>query len=158
MYKTRHGLAADTREQIASLLQHSLNSALDLRLATKQAHWAVRDRNFIALHELFDGFVAPLDEEIDQIAERIAALGAVPNGVVQAVAAASALSPYPADAVAGSEHLTALADRFAELGNTVREQIDQTADLGDADTSDLLTGFSRMLDQSLWFLEAHLTD
>ena len=157
MYKTRHGISTDTREEVASLLQQSLNSALDLRLAIKQAHWTVRDRNFIALHELFDGFVAPLDEEIDQIAERIAALGAAPNGLVQEVAAASTLSPYPADAVSGSEHLTALADRFAAIGNTVRVQIDQSAELGDADTSDLLTGFSRMLDQSLWFLEAHLT-
>ncbi|MGD9340374.1 MAG: ferritin-like domain-containing protein [Chromatiales bacterium] len=93
-----------------------------------------------------------------QIAERIATLGAVPNGVIQTVAAASTLPPYPADAVSGNDHLTALADRFAELGNTVREQIDQTAELGDADTSDLLIGFSRMLDQSLWFVEAHLTD
>ena len=48
-------------------------------------------------------------------------------------------------------------EEVASLGNTVRVQIDQSAELGDADTSDLLTGFSRMLDQSLWFLEAHLT-
>ena len=38
-------------------------------------------------------------------------------------------------------------------GHTVTTQ---TAEWGDADTSDLLTGISRDVDKYLWFLEAHL--
>jgi starvation-inducible DNA-binding protein len=38
----------------------------------------------------------------------------------------------------------------------VREAIAKTADLGDADTSDLYTEISRAIDKQLWFLEAHL--
>ncbi|NJL49747.1 MAG: DNA starvation/stationary phase protection protein Dps, partial [Leptolyngbyaceae cyanobacterium SM2_5_2] len=38
----------------------------------------------------------------------------------------------------------------------VREAIDTTDDMGDADTADLYTEISRTIDMRLWFLEAHL--
>ena len=43
-----------------------------------------------------------------------------------------------------------------QLEASVREGIDSTDEAGDADTADLLTGLSRMLDKQLWMLEAHL--
>jgi starvation-inducible DNA-binding protein len=54
------------------------------------------------------------------------------------------------------EHVKALADRYAALAATVRAGIDTADEAGDADTADLLTGFSRTLDKALWMLEAHL--
>lgn len=156
MRHTRLGLSDNARKTSISVLQGTLSDALFLRLAVKQAHWTVRGPHFQQLHELFDGFVEPLDTEIDEMAERIATLGGIPDGRAGAVAKSASLAEYPLEAAAGSAHLTALADRFAALGNTVREGIDITDDAGDADTADLLTATSRFLDQSLWFLEAHL--
>lgn len=127
-------------------------------LAVKQAHWTVRGPHFQQLHELFDSFVTPLDTEIDELAERIATLGGTPDGRVEAVARAAGLAEYPLAATSGTDHLAALADRFAALGNTARNGIDTADSAGDADTADLLTATSRLLDQSLWFLEAHLDD
>ena len=37
----------------------------------------------------------------------------------------------------------------------VRAAIDEADEAGDADTADIFTGYSRTLDKSLWFLEAH---
>ncbi|TQV86790.1 DNA starvation/stationary phase protection protein Dps [Exilibacterium tricleocarpae] len=156
IYETRHGLAADVRRQVIRILQAALTDALDVRLAVKQAHWNVKGEQFIALHELFDSFVTPLDDEIDTIAERIATLGGAPDGIAQSVVAGTTLSAYPKDITDGGAHLAALAERFAALGNRLRDAIDQSADLGDADTADLFTAASRLLDKSLWLLEAHL--
>lgn len=155
MRHTRLGLSENTRKVSVHHMQSALAGALNLRLAVKQAHWTVRGPHFQQLHELFDSFVAPLDAEIDSMAERIATLGGTPDGRAETVAGSA---PYPLDVAAGTEHLSALADRFAELGNSVRMGIDATDEAGDADTADLLTGTSRFLDQSLWFLESHLDD
>jgi starvation-inducible DNA-binding protein len=40
----------------------------------------------------------------------------------------------------------------------VRKGIDQAADAGNADTADILAGYSRGLDKALWFLEALMLD
>ena len=156
MRQTRLGLSGDARKTSIAILQTALTDALSLRLAIKQAHWTVRGPQFQQLHELFDSFVAPLDAEIDEMAERVATLGGTPDGRAEAVARGTGLAEYPLMAVSGVDHLTALADRFAALGNTVRDGIDTTDEAGDADTADLLTGTSRFLDQSLWFIEAHM--
>jgi starvation-inducible DNA-binding protein len=54
--------------------------------------------------------------------------------------------------------LAALTERYAKVANAVRAAIDETDEAGDADTADLLTGFSRALDKALWFLEAHVQE
>lgn len=157
MRKTRLGLSENARTTSVSVLQPILADALNLRLAVKQAHWTVKGPHFQQLHELFDSFVEPLDSEIDDIAERIATLGGTPDGRAE-TAASSRLDAYPNDATAGVDHLKALADRVAALGNHVRSGIDETDAAGDADTADILTGSSRYLDQSLWFIESHLNE
>jgi starvation-inducible DNA-binding protein len=50
----------------------------------------------------------------------------------------------------------ALAERFADLGESTRKAIDTADKAGDMDTSDLFTEVSRGLDKWLWFLEAHI--
>lgn len=156
MLNIRIDLAHNTRKTSISLLQGSLSDAIDLRLAVKHAHWTVRDPRFQTLHELFDSFVEPLDTEIDEIAERIATLGGMPDGRATTVARESSLDTYPSDAVDGEAHLSALADRVAALGNKIRKGIDEADQAGDMATADLLTAAVRRLDQMLWFLEAHL--
>ncbi|MDJ0919502.1 MAG: DNA starvation/stationary phase protection protein Dps [Henriciella sp.] len=157
MYTTRLGLADNARKTSIALLQAVLIDTLELRLTVKQAHWTVRGPRFQQLHELFDSFVAPLDQEIDEIAERIATLGGIPDGRSGSIAASTHLQAYELDTRAGHAHLIALADRFATLGDTVRSSIDAADQAGDADTADLLTATSRFLDKSVWFLEAHLS-
>jgi starvation-inducible DNA-binding protein len=52
--------------------------------------------------------------------------------------------------------VVALADRMAVYAKMTRQNIDKTAEMGDAGTADLFTGISREVDKALWFLEAHL--
>ena len=47
-------------------------------------------------------------------------------------------------------------DRYAAYAKHLREAIELTDELGDADTADRYTEISRTIDKRLWFLEAHL--
>lgn len=155
-YQTRIDLAFEVRSEIAKILNQTLAVTLDLKTQVKQAHWNVKGMNFIQLHELFDEMATELEGYVDMVAERVTALAGTPLGTARIAAANSVLPEYPLDAVDGKEHVTALAERYAIYAKHVREAIDQTGDLGDADTADLYTEISRDMDKRLWFLEAHL--
>ena len=156
LYDTRIDIAEDIRVKVINILNQTLAATLDLKTQAKQAHWNVKGTDFYQLHELFDEMAGELEEYVDMVAERVTALGGTALGTARIAAAESILPEYPLDAVSGIEHLTALADRYAAYGKHVREAIDSTGDLGDADTSDMYTEISRTIDKRLWFLEAHL--
>ena len=156
LYSTRIDLPEDVRVKAIAILNQTLAATLDLKTQTKQAHWNVKGMNFYQLHELFDEIATELEEYVDMVAERVTALGGTAMGTARIAANDSILAEYDLDAVVGKEHVTALADRFGVYAQHLREAIDTTDELGDADTADLYTEISRTIDKRLWFLEAHL--
>ena len=158
LHKTRNDLKSNTKTTVAALLNARLADAIDLALMAKQAHWNLRGRQFIAVHEMLDGFRTEIDGHVDILAERIVQLGGVALGTTQAVAEGSKLRAYPTDLISVDDHVAALAERYGDLANATRAAIDTAEESGDANSADIFTAFSRSLDKALWFLEAHLED
>jgi starvation-inducible DNA-binding protein len=137
-------------------LNEVLADLIDLQLQTKQAHWNVKGPHFIALHELFDSVNEEVADFADTVAERAVALGGMVEGTVGAVGKRTKLTAYPLDITGGRDHVNALSSALAAAGKIVRGAIDQSNEIGDADTADVFTEVSRGLDKKLWFVEAHL--
>jgi starvation-inducible DNA-binding protein len=106
---------------------------------------------------MLDSFRTEVDTHVDTMAERVVQLGPL-WARPKPWQTKPRSSPYPVDIYKITDHLTALAERYGTVANAVRAGIDTTDEAGDADTADILTGFSRALDKSLWFLEAHLQE
>ena len=155
LHTTRNNLPSNTKTTVCSLLNARVADSIDLALMTKQAHWNLRGATFIAVHEMLDGLRADIDIHVDTLAERVVQLGSIALGNSQVVSKTSELSPYPDNLVCVQDHLVALAHRYGKLANSTREAIAIAEEAGDADTADMLTGFSRFLDKALLFLEAH---
>lgn len=153
---SRIDLASNARTKVIGLLNERLADGIDLALAAKQAHWNLKGPGFIAIHEMLDGFRGELDQHVDTMAERIAQLGGIALGTAQTTAASSSLPAYPTGIVSVKDHLEALIERYAAAGQKVREAIDACDEAGDAGSADILTGYSRALDKSLWFLQSNL--
>jgi starvation-inducible DNA-binding protein len=158
LHATRNHLPSNAKSTSIALLNARLADGIDLALITKQAHWNLKGPQFIAVHEMLDGFRSAQDEWNDTMAERIAQLGGTALGTTQTTAESTSLAPYPTNIYAIADHLAALIDRYATYANALRENIDQTDDAGDADTADILTEVSRGIDKQLWFLEAHVQE
>ncbi|HTZ69392.1 MAG TPA: DNA starvation/stationary phase protection protein Dps [Acetobacteraceae bacterium] len=155
---TRNSVPSNAKSVALALLNARLLDGIDLALATKQAHWNLKGPQFIAIHEMLDGFRDELDEWNDTVAERVVQLGGTATGTAQVVADASALPPYPTDIYAIADHLAALIDRFALYADVIRTSIDEATEAGDPATADIFTEISRGVDKQLWFLEAHVQE
>lgn len=154
--KTRNSLPVTVRTKVCALLNSRPADAVDLSSQCKQAHWNVKGPSFIALHKLFDEVHDTVESGVDDVAERIVQLGGVASGTVRNAAKASTLKEFPSGPLSGDEACEALSERLAAFGASLRRAIDAADELGDADTADLFTGFSRGVDKALWFVEAHL--
>lgn len=156
MHATLNSLPENERRQLTEQLNQALATLIDLSLQIKQSHWNVRGPRFIALHELFDAVYEVVIPLVDEVAERIAALGGTVQGTHSAVAQSSVLPAYPAAAQSGDEHVQAVSAALAGASNLARTSIGPAGDLGDEATADLYTEIVRELDKQLWFVEAHL--
>jgi starvation-inducible DNA-binding protein len=155
-FRTRVDIPAESRTRVVEILNQHLADSSDLHGQVKQAHWNVKGDDFWQLHKLFDEVAEQAAEWVDEIAERITALGGYANGTVRMAAKASSLPEFPTDITEGMDYVEAVADRLAAFTNSARGAIDATDEAGDADTADLFTEISRCADKYLYFLEAHL--
>jgi starvation-inducible DNA-binding protein len=154
-FATRIDIPEERREKLVELLNARLADSLDLYSQLKQAHWNVKGRDFIQLHELYDEVAESVIEYVDEIAERATALGGLALGTVRMAAEATTLDEYPLEAVSDKKTVDVVADRLAAYGASVRAGIDEADELEDMDTADLFTEISRAIDKHLWFVEAH---
>jgi starvation-inducible DNA-binding protein len=149
------GMKTGSGARVSALLQDRLNSLNDLALTLKHVHWNVTGPNFIAVHTMLDPQVDAVRGMVDDIAERIAALGGSPVGTPGALVAQRDWDDYSigrADAIA---HLGALDVVYAGIIEAHRAAIDKSEEL-DLVTQDLLIGQARELEQFHWFVRAHL--
>lgn len=154
--RTRIDIEKKSRVEMIGMLNTLLADASDLTMQCKHAHWNVKGPHFIALHKLFDELYEASGEHVDEIAERIGALGGYVKGRIQDAESATRLKPYPTTISDGMAHVRALADAFGTFANALREGIEKAEDADDMVTSDMLTGINGAVDKHLWFLEAHL--
>src|SRR5258707_5995267 len=139
-YQSQNGLNANAKTVSIGILIARLADAIDLAFLTKQAHGNIKEPNFIALHEMIDGFRTELDGHVDTMAERVVQLGGTALGTVQAVAGTTNLTPYPTDIHKTKDHLAGLIDRHANVRNSGRAAIDENDTARDAGTAETLTG------------------
>ena len=152
---TAPGLTLDEGKEISEVLQARLHDLNELHLSLKHAHWNVTGPDFIAVHEMIDPQVDTVRNFVDDIAERMATLGATPNGLAGALVAARSHDDYPVGRARVTDHLHALNEVYTRVIKEQRKAIEFAGKV-DPITEDLLIGQTAELEKFQWFIRAFL--
>jgi starvation-inducible DNA-binding protein len=149
------GLGTDDSLRLVESLQDRLHAMNDLHLTLKHAHWNVTGPRFIAVHEMLDPEVEQVRGYADDLAERIAQLGASPVGTPGRLVAERSWSDYTLGKADTQEHLRALNEVYDGIIASNRKAITLAGEL-DPMTEDILVEQTRGLEKFQWFVRAHL--
>ena len=134
-------------------LQKVLVDLIELHLQGKQAHWSVVGKNFRDLHLQLDEIIDAAREFSDQIAERMRALHAMPDGRSETVVAQTTLATYPGDEVDTATVVDLITERLDATVATIRGVHDEV-DEEDPTSADVLHAIIEKLEQFAWMVSA----
>ena len=147
------GLSDNQRKEIAAGVSKVLADTFVLYTKTHGYHWNVTGPRFRSLHLMFEEQYTELFNALDDLAERIRALGVfAPAGAKQFADLASLeddTSVPDAEAMIGN--LTA---DHETMSRSLRAVITQAEEAGDQGTADLLTARLQEHEKAAWMLRS----
>ena len=149
------GLSAKQRADIAASLNKVLADSYALYLKTHGYHWNVRGPNFQSLHVLLEGQYQEEWAALDDIAERIRALGELTPMGYGAFGNLSSLK----DGNPENEWEAMLSELKADnetVIRTLRDAVPIADDAGDEATADLLTQRLQAHEKHAWMIRSTL--
>ena len=152
------GIAKTDRAAIADGLARFLSDAFTLYLKTHNFHWNVTGSMFNALHNMFEGQYTEQWNALDDIAERIRALGFNAPGSYAEFIKLSSIPEEPGltDTADWREMVRQLVVGNEAVCRTARKVLDIADDADDAPTEDLLTQRLQTHEKYAWMLRSLL--
>ena len=136
-------------------LQRVLTDLIALELVGKQIHWNVVGPNFRDIHLNLDDVVDIAREGSDEVAERMRAINAVPDGRPGTIAAATTVPAAPEGEILTSEGVAYIVSAIEAVVATLRG-VDEDVDAEDPTSSGIVEDLIGKLEQQAWFLSAEI--
>lgn len=155
--KANIGIPEKQLATTALLLNKLLADEYVLYTKTKFYHWNVEGENFHPLHVFFDEQADQLEDFIDDVAERVRALGHYAVGSLKSFLDLTNLLETN-DSVGNSKKMIQdLLHDHETIIRQLRQNVDHTAnELKDVGTSDFLTGLMEQHEKMAWMLRSFL--
>ncbi|MEM7054789.1 MAG: Dps family protein [Pseudomonadota bacterium] len=149
------GLSSAQRQQIATDLSRLLADSYSLYIKTHNYHWNVTGPQFQSLHALFEQHYTELAGAVDEIAERIRALGHYAPGSYTAFSALTSIEEESGHPEA-EQMVRNLVVGHETVARTAREAFAPADEAGDEPSCDLLTQRMQFHEKTAWMLRSML--
>lgn len=149
------GISNDDRHKIADGLSRLLADTYTLYLKTHNYHWNVEGPLFNTLHLMFEDHYTEMAAAVDELAERIRALGVKAPGSYTAYAELADVK----EAVGGEsaeEMIRELVLGQETVARTARAAFKAAQSASDEPTADLLTQRMQIHEKNAWMLRSML--
>ncbi len=144
------------REKIGNVLHKLLASTYALYLKTQNYHWNVTGPQFQTFHLLFQSHYEELAEAIDEMAERMRALGYFPEGSFRAFSKLSFIEEVEGR-VEAMQMISSLLNDHETLICYIRENLPFIEKLEDGATADFLNKRLAVHEKTSWMLRSTIS-
>ena len=151
------GIDEKTRQRIVEGLSRLLADTYTLYLKTHNFHWNVKGPMFQTLHLMFETHYTELAMAVDEVAERIRALGFPAPGTYAEFSRLTAIHETTGVPKA-TEMVRLLVEGHQIAAKTAREVISFAEGAHDAPTADLLTRRMEVHEKTAWMLRSLLEE
>ena len=149
------GISREEREAIAGGLSRLLADSYTLYLKTHNYHWNVTGPQFNTLHQMFEEQYTELAAAVDEIAERIRALGIRAPGSYGEFSKLTSIEEGSGEESA-EEMIRQLAIGQETVVRTARGAFPAADEANDEPTADLLTQRMQLHEKNAWMLRSML--
>ena len=154
--KTNIGLKEKDTAAVANMWNRLLADENVLYIKVRNAHWNVEGPDFHAQHLFFETIYDELAELIDEVAERVRAIGHYAIGTMKEFLEVTQLTEMKYNKNDSQGFIKELLNDFESLIITLREDIKLAEDHEDAGTEDFLVGILEKHEKTAWMLRAHV--
>jgi len=149
------GISTQDRQTIAGGLSRLLADSYTLYLKTHNYHWNVEGPQFNTLHQMFEEQYTELAAAVDEIAERIRALGIKAPGSYTEFAELADVKEANGEETA-EDMIRQLVVGQETVVRTARDAIKSAEAANDEPTADLLTQRMQTHEKNAWMLRSML--
>jgi len=144
---------------MANELQQVLNTQISswnvLYVKLHNYHWYVKGEQFFTLHLKFEELYNEAALHIDELAERLLALGGTPLATMKEYLTNSLVGEAAGTEDSATMVATIVSD-FGKLIEHLKSGMNLAADQGDETTGDMLLAIHKELEKHVWMLKAFL--
>jgi starvation-inducible DNA-binding protein len=145
----------DPRQRVVESTSKLLADSYTLYLKSHNFHWNVTGPMFSTLHLLFEQQYNELALAVDEIAERIRAVGQPAPGTYRQFMKMTTIQE-PDGVPKATEMIRSLTADNEAVARTARELIGVAEEAGDQATADLATRRVEVHEKNAWMLRSHL--
>lgn len=156
MDKVNIGLAPKPRQKVIDILGNIIADQYILYTKTRNYHWNVTGEDFVQYHKLFEEQYSAIDEDIDEVAERIRALGGKTPATLGEFLKSATLKEHPRKFPLAKTMIANLLTDHETVIRNLRKDIEICDDLDDVGTEDFLTQLMEKHEKTAWMLRATL--
>lgn len=156
MMKINIGISEKNRLEIAKTVNNLLASEYVLYTKTWKFHWNVEGKHFGSLHLFFDTQVAQLGKIVDQLAERVRALGVKADGTLTEFCDKSSLGEHPGKNPDDLGMIKLLLQDHEQIIRQMHKDSNFSLELTDIGTNNLLCDLIEEHEKMAWMLRAFL--
>ncbi|MFC4359343.1 DNA starvation/stationary phase protection protein DpsA [Halobium salinum] len=131
-------LDQEKTEQIIAALNVDLADAYTLYHQLHKHHWNVAGAEHLDIHRFLQEAYEEIEHAADEIAERVQAMGGVPNASMRVLAEVATVEPEDEDVYDIRTSLTNDLEMYGDIIESYREHIELAQGLGDHATAHML--------------------